>query len=284
MEQTQAHPFIIWTLRRTGGTNLTKHLVKLSGLPSTQHEPFNEGRVLGHVTESWNHHRDRSALDASVEEIIRTGVVIKHCVETVPWAINESLAGVAARAGYRHLFLYRRNALDRLLSLHFAQKTGVWGPGMKQVYEASAATGAAELQAEAGSLSGEAIAPLPVEKLLDHERRCVRLLSCCWRTLRASGAKPLALAYEDVYRTNGAGLLVKALAPVLSGLGLRYDETGVRAWAANLVGSGDQGTRDKYRLIPGMEELAEGVQSLAPFSPPPASDVSGSRRNRGYDH
>lgn len=36
-------PFIIWTLQRTGGTNLAQRLVELSGLKGAQHEPFNKG-------------------------------------------------------------------------------------------------------------------------------------------------------------------------------------------------------------------------------------------------
>ncbi len=47
---SNVRPFIIWTLQRTGGTNLTVRLVELSGLESFPHEPFNIERIHGHIT------------------------------------------------------------------------------------------------------------------------------------------------------------------------------------------------------------------------------------------
>ena len=46
MKRTK-RPFIIWTLRRTGGTILAAHIgVK-------HHEPFNKDRIFGDVSKAW---------------------------------------------------------------------------------------------------------------------------------------------------------------------------------------------------------------------------------------
>lgn len=94
-------PFVIWTLQRTGGTNLTRQLVRLSGLPRTEHEPFNEGRAYGHVTAAWRKDRDALAMGAAMQEIAAEHQVIKHCVEMVPPEIN---GGLALAIAYEDLY------------------------------------------------------------------------------------------------------------------------------------------------------------------------------------
>ena len=260
-------PFIIWTLQRTGGTNLTQQLTVRSGLPGTEHEPFNQGRIFGHVTEQWLKDRDPDQLQRAVESVCQRGVIIKHCVETVPWEITEALVRASVRAGYRHLFLYRKNALDRLLSLHFAQKTGVWGPNMRSFVETTGAreadTNATPEEVGQGALA-EAV---PVEKLVNHEKHCVQTLTRTWHLLHAQGAQPQAIAYEDVYRTSGPEQPVCVLLPVLQYLGLSENEAADRAWVGEVVGTGDQGTCNKYRDFPGVGELAKRIQAVAPFLP-----------------
>jgi hypothetical protein len=118
-------PFIIWTLQRTGGTNLTSRLVEKFGLKETDHEPFNLGRLYGNVTKHWNDYKDAAVLHCSMQAIAAERNVIKHCMEMVPWEVTRALAEAAVHAGYKHLFLYRESPRDRLLSLHFVQKTEV---------------------------------------------------------------------------------------------------------------------------------------------------------------
>lgn len=249
-------PFIIWTLQRTGGTNLAHQLTLRSGLQGTQHEPFNPGRMFGHITEQWMRDGDRDALRRGVDEICQRGVIIKHCVEMVPWEVTEALARASAAAAYHHLFLYRRNGLDRLLSLHFAQRTGVWGPGM-----ASTASGSTAVDHGA---FGEV---LPVEKLIQHEQTCVEALHRAWTLLQSSGASPIAVAYEDIYRTSDPAQPTRVVLPLLRQLGLSQSETDDRDWIGDLVGKGDQGTRDRYHDFPGAAELAKRVKAIAPFTP-----------------
>ncbi|MCG5500807.1 polysaccharide pyruvyl transferase family protein [Ectothiorhodospira lacustris] len=252
-------PFIIWTLRRTGGTNLTARLVELAGLKSAPHEPFNAGRVYGHITQAWQESEDADALQRAVEDVVTKGDVIKHCVETVPWAVTHALIKATQAAGYRHLFLYRRNALDRLLSLHFAKNSGIWGPDMKEMKV---------LEIKNENLNPpESISPLPVEKLLAHERHCTELLEKTLHQLKSLGAKPVALAYEEVYRASSMQDAQSALGRVLAALEISMAEEDLPAWTQAIVGKGDQGTRNKYREIPGYEELAKRCADLMPFSP-----------------
>ncbi len=261
------HPFIIWTLQRTGGTNLTQRLTERSGLPGTEHEPFNRGRIFGHVTEQWAKDKNPDQLRRAMEEICQRGVIIKHCVETVPWEITDALVRASAMGGYRHLFLYRKNALDRLLSLHFAQKTGVWGPNMQRF---ASLTGAREANPHASpdAAGMEVLAEaVPVQKMVKHEKSCVQILTRTWHALNALGAKPRAIAYEDIYRTADAEQPVHILLPVLRYLGMSGSDAEDRAWVGDVVGKGDQGTRNKYRDFPGVGELAKRIQAVVPFAP-----------------
>src|SRR5687767_10672415 len=102
--------FIIWTLQRTGGTNLARRLferaslveaarekvqepgsigAKWLGAVASQwsfHEPFNYGkksRIFGPVTERWVTTNDRQALDTALAEICSLRIGLKHCVEMV---------------------------------------------------------------------------------------------------------------------------------------------------------------------------------------------------------
>jgi hypothetical protein len=243
-------PFVIWTLQRTGGTNLTQRLVERSGLAATQHEPFNRGRVYGEVTQAWIDNNDEVALARSMLEIATRRGIIKHCVEMVPWEVTRALIKATTQVGYSHLFLYREQARDRLLSLHFAQKTGVWGPNMKKE----------EIQEEVLA------EPIPIERLLRHEEKCVNRLEKTWRLLVEQGAHPVALSYEAIYRSTPetAG---KKLKPVLESLGLASTPAEDHAFVMEVLGNGDQGTRDKYHDIPGVNELEEALKDVPCFTP-----------------
>jgi len=245
-------PLIIWTLQRTGGTNLAARLFEKIGLRSPQHEPFNIGRPYGFITERWRAERDPDTLRGSIQEVVNRKELIKHCVEMVPWEVTEALARASAGAGYTHLFLYRKNPLDRLLSLQFAKLSGIWGAEMK----------------DKGELSERIFAePLPVRELVQHEQRSADLLSRTWELLCRLGARPLALAYEDVYQTGDAELSVRALLPVVTTLGLGGAERENRAFISELVSKGDQGTRDKYRKFRGIEQLDAELGQMSRFNP-----------------
>jgi len=250
-------PFVIWTLQRTGGTNLTSQLVARSGLPSCEHEALNIGRRHGAITERWVAQRDAARLDADLAAMCASGQIFKHCVELVPAEVSQGLARAASAAGYQHLFLYRRTATDRLLSFHFARRTGIWGP--KGAGEALA-SGQAEAQ-----VAGQT---LPVEELIRHQRRCDQALQQVWDALVAAGQRPLAVAYEDIYGA-GPDAATRTLEALLGALlkGHPANPAADRQCIARVLGEGRQGTRDLYGQFDGLEALREGVAALPGFRP-----------------
>jgi hypothetical protein len=247
---TEPAPFIIWTLRRTGGTNLSQALFERVPFPKVPHEPFNHDRLYGPLTRAFIADRDEATLRVGIDAICARGVTLKHCAETVPPKLNTVLADASMAAGYRHVFLYRRSALDRLLSLIYAQRTGVWGPG-------SAASAAADEQAF--------MSPLDIDHLLGHERVCRAELSAVHARLLARGATPQQLVFEDLLQSAEPECAATLLRPVLLALGLAVTEDERSALALRLVGAGEQGTRERYRHFSNWRALEAALQDLGPF-------------------
>jgi hypothetical protein len=244
-------PIIIWTLRRTGGTNLGTSLFDRSPYTAVQQEPFNDDRLYGGLTVAYRQSGDEAALRSALREILAGKVLIKHCVETVPPQLSLLLAEEAVAAGYRHVFLYRQNALGRLLSLHFALRSGVWGRQM------------AESRAIDESIFAE---PLPVQDLVVHEIDCRRRLNAVHERLCILGAIPLLVAFEQIYADADQSAVSKRLQVLLDGLGLSGGPESDEAFVAQVAG-GEQGTRDKYARFVNVRELAAAVDALPPFSP-----------------
>lgn len=245
-----ARPFVIWTLQRTGGTNLTKHLSQRSPFKPVQQEPFNKPRIYGEITKAWLADRNAEALRAAVTEVCARHELIKHCVEMVPLEVSRALAECASAAGYRHMFLYRRDPLGRILSKEYAQRTKVWGPSH---------IAKAENDAEAF------VTPLDVAQLLKEETRNVDWLNRVWKLLHAHKAPVTTIAYEDLYGPD-ADLAARALARLLDGLALSQGPEKDAAMLADLRGTGDQNTRDRYARFQGQEALRDGLASLPPLA------------------
>jgi hypothetical protein len=274
----QSPPFIIWTLQRTGGTNLASQLIDRAGLAGRLadarqlpgvfsdrlagisdgwflHEPFNAGdaaRIWGDVTETWSATRDEPALVASLQAICSLRLPFKHCVEMVPSELNAHLLERSSSLGYRHLFLYRRNALDRLLSMQFARLTGLWGAQLKGSVD------------YAGRAAGVA---LPVEELVSHEGLCARALSDAWCAIGRLGAERLAIAFEDLWAEPDANAAFLRLREVLCFLDLDQGGVADREFVERIIGTGQQGTREEYAGFSGREDLAKALESLTRFQP-----------------
>lgn len=267
-----SRPFIIWTLQRTGGTNLARRLFEASGLPGTDgkrlttgtfldsvvdawklHEPFNYGsdaRPFGFASEAWVECGDREKLDHATEAVCALGMPIKHCVEMVPAEVTESLVKASLRHGYRHVFLYRRNPLNRLLSMEFARRSGVWGAHLK------------------GSAVPDNVVfskPLNVEGLAEHERQCSEKLMLTWQLLESGGSRPLPMAYEDIYQSAEVAQVESRLAHLLQFLGMELGAAGSAAFIEGIMGSGDQGTRDRYSAFAGIPELEAALGAMPLF-------------------
>jgi LPS sulfotransferase NodH len=244
---TAVRPFIIWTLQRTGGTNLAQALFTSNGGQGL-HEPFNADRVYADVNKRWLQTHDAAALEMALDKICDTGMRIKHCVEMVAPELNLALARASQQRGYGHVFLFRRRSVDRLLSLHFAQKTGIWGKKLKGKTDPNKALSE----------------PIPVEKLIAHQRRCDEQLTIVYQELLALGAQPMLVAFEDVYMTPGEAPRQR-IGQLLDELGI--EPPGREQFIHNVLTGGDQGTRGKYDLFPRRNELEEKCNLLPGFAP-----------------
>ncbi len=123
-------PWLILTLRRTGGTSLTSFLADVSQFPSIEHEPFNTDRMLGKITTDFRETRDVAAMEAAVKTALADNPNIKHCVEIIPQEITRALIDTCMDQGYGFIVLTRKDEGRRVLSLLLAISTGVWGPEM----------------------------------------------------------------------------------------------------------------------------------------------------------
>lgn len=122
------HPYIILTMRRTGGTSLMSFMSAISTFPTRQHEPLNLDRIWGDVLQNFNATRDIDAMRAALVDKLAERPNIKHCFEIIPPQINRVLIEECARLGYRFFVLTRRDEASRLKSLFLALATEAWGP------------------------------------------------------------------------------------------------------------------------------------------------------------
>lgn len=123
-------PWLILTLRRTGGTSLTSFLANISSFPAVEHEPFNVDRIFGAITKDFQETGDKAKMEAAVQEAVAHSPNIKHCVEIIPLEQTRALIDTCMAQGYGFMVLTRRNEARRMLSLLLAVSTGAWGPEM----------------------------------------------------------------------------------------------------------------------------------------------------------
>lgn len=243
-------PFLILTLQRTGGTNLTFQLAARSSWKLAEtHEPFNKPRTYGHITKAFIKDGKRAAVEAAMPEIAGKDEIVKHCVEMVPFEITEVLIDAFIAADYRFLFLYREDPVGRILSAEYARRTKVWGPS--HVHKVAEDAQAFET-------------PLDVDSLMARERDCIDRLNTAWDRLVAKGAAPVAISYEEMYGPDQDRAWT-GLSRVLAGLDLARTERSDRKMLDTLRGRGDQNTRDRYARFIGLDALRAQAQQLPKF-------------------
>lgn len=187
-------PFIIWTMRRTGGTSLSNILSCLTN-ENVEHEPFNWDRSFGHISKAFqNEHKNLAMMAQSLEECcLSQRVNVKHCYEILGQVFNEALIELLAKSCYKHIILTRKNELLRLLSLYTAKHTNVWGKhGSEEVYE----------KYKSG------IAQLPSYDIADmknHARHCRKMTNRVRKKLTNLGVDVYEIFYEDLF-TNTKSL------------------------------------------------------------------------------
>lgn len=239
-ENNKSSPFIIWTLRRSGGTNLGEALFKSSVYSGVQHEPFNPDRVFGYVTKEWMSNKDLDSLYKSIDSILAKKPLIKHCFEIVPEVINTALIELSIKHGYNHLFLYREYPTDRLLSLNYALKTGIWGKEQKNKKT---------LQEDVFN------SPVDVDSLIKHEKNSRKAIRNIYNSLVEKGVEPVLLTFESLY--TGAYEYSKSLViSTFKALSINDGVLGNDVLKKMLRGGG-QGTKDKYLKFPGSEKLVQ---------------------------
>ncbi|MFD0859916.1 hypothetical protein [Roseovarius aquimarinus] len=188
-----SEPYLIWTMRRTGGTTLASLLASLSEHPKIEHEPFNHDRALGHVFLRFKETGDEAMLRAMLRECLGARPLIKHCHELKPAAFNLALLQVACSLGYRQVVLDRRNEIDRILSLELAALTGAWGGAeARRIYPAI----------EAGT---QTLPAMDLPRLLREMTHCHLRRRELAEMMRQIGAAPFVVYFEDIYAEHAQG-------------------------------------------------------------------------------
>ncbi|MGH1413606.1 MAG: hypothetical protein ACRBB0_08930 [Pelagimonas sp.] len=204
-------PYIIWTLRRTGGTTLAGLLATLSEHPGVEHEPFNPERLFGEVTKGWLEHGDEAQLRADLRGVLATRLpVIKHCHELLPDAFNRVLMEVSIELGYAQIILDRDAEVDRILSLELARLTGAWGKQEAGQVFADLKKGALE------------IPPFDVARAEKHLRFCQDRRRNLKLLCESLGVAPFVVLFEQVYAVPREGR--KKVAELLAFLGINPAE------------------------------------------------------------
>lgn len=186
-------PFVIWTMRRTGGTTLTDLLMSISEYPKIDHEPFNLDRTLGSVAKRWYDTRDVAQSRKDLTEALQARPLIKHCFEIHGPKFNRLLLETVQQMGYRHILLTREDEVSRILSLQLAEATGVWGKmGAEEGYAKFLADGAPELSFD-----------IPASQ--EHLEHCFDSWGWLERELQSLDIKPFRLKFENLYSSITAG-------------------------------------------------------------------------------
>lgn len=184
-------PYLILTLRRTGGTSLTSFMQDVSDFPRLQHEPLNPDRVWGDIARSFAADEQQEALRAALAARLEQRPNIKHCFEIVAPRITQALIEACAERDYGIFLLTRANEASRLQSLFLAQATGAWGPReAARIYPRI--------------LSGEVrLDPVDLQAVRRRHARDASMLGHVLRMLRHRRIPYHWLLFEEVYARDG---------------------------------------------------------------------------------
>ncbi len=236
-------PWLILTLRRTGGTSLTGFLAKVSRFRTIEHEPFNRDRRLAHVT-ALCRDQDPKPLMQGMCDALRDRPNIKHCFEFLPIALTMALITQADRQGYGIMLLTRRDEAKRQLSLAVAMATGAWGPdAAARIYPAI----------EAGEITPPGI---DLGALKARVRQDYSALGQVLALLRARRIAHDWLLFEELY--NRPEALPDTLLAIASGLGVQVAPDDPR-----LEGLAGQRGQDSARIAPRIGNHDQAADLLA---------------------
>lgn len=242
------YPFIIWTFRRSGGTNLASALIKASQYRGIEHEPFNEDRALGYITTRFKSGVSEKEIREQIRVVLRDKKNIKHCLEIIPEELNRIIAEVSSELGYKHLFLYREKAAPRLLSLNYAKTTGIWGPKQKEAFN--------------GEIDYSK--PVDVKGLIAHEKHGRAEMSKLYKLVQAESTNTVPkISYEQLY-FGDKKVTRNVIDHIYSTMGMR-DRIPDDEEVLRITSNGQQNSNSEYLLFPRASELKEVADSLGKF-------------------
>lgn len=240
-------PVIIWTFRRTGGTNIARKIFEASVFSSAEHEPFNISREYGYIHKRWKKNRNIEELEFLLDEILSQKLCIKHCLELMPEELNIALIDVSIKYGYKHVFLYREEARDRLLSLNFALKTGVWG----------------RLSKKNGFDECVFNEEIDINQLIDHEDYSRKGMRSVYNYILKKGLSPFVMSFESLYCDEyvNSKLLLGELFSFL----LADDYYLSEAFLSETLKRGSQGTKEDYLRFENSAKFLDEVDKIGRF-------------------
>ena len=242
-------PYVIWTMRRTGGTTLATLLNTLSEHPTIEHEPFNPERRFGHVSADFKMTNDAGRLRDTLMICLQNRPLIKYCYELLPPAFNAALLEVTTALGYRHIILDRRSEADRILSLELAQMTGAWGGDRaKQIYPGI----------EAGEVT---LPPINEDKVMREMTLCRARRQELVQMIASITPAPFVVYFEDVYSDPQAGRAL--IARLLAFLGIRSEaHEGYDKLVSNALLHRGQNTARIMDAVPNIKEIRAAMKAL----------------------
>lgn len=241
-------PYLILTLRRTGGTSLMGFLSRVSSFPSVQHEPFNKNRIWGHLTIKFAGRYGTEECQEALSEVLQDRPNIKHCLEIVPLPLTRALIKACMRLGYRIFVLSRRDEAARLRSLAIASATGIWGPRQSA-------------ERLPGILNGSIqMSPIDTKVLKRRAAHDARFLASVNAFLLKKEARFSELVFEDIYKRDGD--IAERACAVASLLGIHVEPDDPRLDGLATTGS-TSSTAEVQAKLPNSAEFEAALKEIA---------------------
>lgn len=242
-------PWILLSLRRTGGTSLTTFLQSVSRFSGIQHEPFNPDRQFGWITRGFRKSNDQAWLDEQIGSVLAQRPNIKHCLDVARPELTRALIERCHALDYRFVLLTRRDEAARLTSLYLAMATGAWAAEQAQkIYP----------QIAEGTLKAT---PIDISALETQVKTDFYLLGRCLTFLRNRQIPHEWLVFEEIYQSPdtarekarqiaaGLGLTIEANDPRLGVFGAARRQNSVEI--GRYVGNYDKAVEQLRELCAG---------------------------------
>jgi hypothetical protein len=261
-------PFLIWTMQRTGGTALTDLLFGLSEHKKADHEPFiwdrPKPRQFWPIVSTWRQTEDLEQLNKSLDEVFHSNYLIKHCYELNRLDFDIHLMKAADRAGYKQFMLLRRDEYSRLISKYVAESEGTWFKDhARNVFDDVAA-------------GNRQLAPLPVDKMVQHYIHCRDATASIRESLTGLGTPFKEIYYEDLYMGSAEKRLALAN-ELFDFLGFAPDEIAAhKSLIDTKIFHSGQNTRDVLSFIPNLEDVTRALADEGCFPLPAAQEEAAS--------